>query len=77
LEENVWVSFVNPAYSSQRCFNCNKIDRQSRVGQKFHCVGCGHQANADINAAKNLAWMGREKIYSLRSAKVPLKELNF
>lgn len=46
---------VSPAHSSQTCSACGVVDSQSRVSQsQFICVACGHQANADINAAKVL-----------------------
>lgn len=49
------VEFVPAAYSSQTCSDCGCIDKRSRRSQsEFVCVGCGHTANADVNAAKVL-----------------------
>jgi putative transposase len=46
---------VNPAYTSQTCRNCGSVARENRKSQsEFHCLSCGHKANADINAAKNI-----------------------
>lgn len=46
---------VNPAYTSQTCSDCGCVDAGSRVSQsEFHCRHCGHQENADTNAAKNI-----------------------
>ena len=54
------VEEVNPEYSSQRCNSCGHISRNNRKTQeKFKCVKCGHEENADINAAKNI--LGYEK----------------
>jgi putative transposase len=50
------VEKVNPAYTSQTCNVCKHIASQSRQSQAtFVCVACGHQANADVNAARNIA----------------------
>ncbi|MCD1278604.1 transposase [Psychrobacter sp. CCUG 69069] len=50
---------VNPRYTSQTCFNCQHIAKENRQTQaKFECVKCGHKANADINAAKNILSAG-------------------
>lgn len=49
------VSFVNPKYTSQMCFECGYVDSENRKNQStFKCVKCGHSDNADINAAKNI-----------------------
>ena len=46
---------VNPAYTSQRCFDCGHIAPENRESQAvFVCKECGHTANADTNAAKNI-----------------------
>lgn len=46
---------VNPAYTSQTCNACKHVARESRESQAlFRCVVCGHQDNADVNAAKNI-----------------------
>ncbi|MGI5184266.1 RNA-guided endonuclease InsQ/TnpB family protein [Dactylosporangium sp. CA-152071] len=66
---------VNPAYTSQTCNSCRHIARDSRESQAvFRCVACGHQDNADVNAAKNilaagLAVTGRGDLATGRSAK--------
>ena len=50
---------VNPAYTSQTCNACQHVDRKNRESQAiFHCQNCGHQANADINAAQNIRAAG-------------------
>lgn len=47
---------VNPAYTSQRCSACGIVDREARESQAvFRCRSCGHTANADVNAAMNIA----------------------
>ena len=50
------VEKVNPAYTSQTCNACEHVDPKSRKNQAdFECTACGHQANADVNAACNIA----------------------
>lgn len=49
------VQRINPRYTSQTCNTCKHVARESRESQAlFLCVACGHQANADINAARNI-----------------------
>ena len=49
----VMVEFVNPAYSSQTCAACGHCRKSNRQSQsEFSCQRCGHQAHADVNAAR-------------------------
>ena len=49
------VVTVPPAYTSVRCNACGKVDPKSRESQAiFRCYSCGHTANADVNAARNI-----------------------
>jgi putative transposase len=49
------VEKINPAYTSQTCNACQHVAAASRQSQAvFRCVACGHQANADVNAARNI-----------------------
>jgi transposase len=51
------VSFVDPAYTSQQCSACGYIDKGNRKTQaEFVCLKCNHTENADVNAAKNIAF---------------------
>jgi putative transposase len=46
---------VNPRNTSRRCNPCGHISADSRKSQaEFHCVACGHRANADHNASTNI-----------------------
>jgi transposase len=54
------VQQVAAAYTSQTCNACGQIARESRESQpNFRCVACGHQAHADVNAARNIAAAGQ------------------
>ncbi len=51
----VSVVFVDPRYTSQACHACGLIDKRNRPNQAtFKCIGCGHEASADTNAARNI-----------------------
>lgn len=45
---------IDPRHTSQRCNACGHIERRNREGVTFHCRACSHQANADLNAARNI-----------------------
>lgn len=50
---------VPPQYTSQRCSHCGHVSAENRQSQAvFECVACGHSANADTNAAMNIAAIG-------------------
>lgn len=50
---------VDPAHTSQTCSACGHVAKENRRSQsKFQCVACGHQGNADINAALNILARG-------------------
>ena len=50
------VEYVPAAYTSQRCSACGTVAADSRKSQaEFACVACGFSANADTNAAINIA----------------------
>lgn len=50
------VSFrsVSPYYTSQTCSSCGHVDRRNRNGELFRCLECGYQANADVQASRNI-----------------------
>jgi putative transposase len=43
---------VPAAYSSQTCAACGHVAKASRRRARFHCVACGQEAPADVNAAR-------------------------
>jgi putative transposase len=53
------VIAVNPRHTSQRCAQCGHTEPGNRVTQaEFRCLGCGHNAHADVNAARNILRAG-------------------
>ena len=54
--EGISVKYVDPAYTSQKCSKCGYVDKENRTSQeKFKCIECGFELNADHNAAINIA----------------------
>ena len=49
------VETVEPSYTSQQCSTCGCTLEGNRDGQQFQCLECSYSANADYNAAKNIA----------------------
>ena len=61
-ERGIEVKYINPHYTSQRCSECGHIADENRKSQaEFECVSCGFKANADFNAARNIALPDIEK----------------
>ena len=52
----VQITAIPPAYTSQTCHNCGHIG--IRNGKHFRCAHCGNVADADVNAALNIATWG-------------------
>jgi len=49
---------VPPQHTSQACNECGHVSKENRKGTKFLCLACGHEAHADVNAAKNILAAG-------------------
>ena len=59
LSYKAHVEKVNPAYTSQTCNQCGSVDKVNRKTQSiFKCQHCGHEDNADVNAALNILAVG-------------------
>ena len=62
-EVGIDVIKINPRNTSRRCSDCGHIAKENRKDQaSFLCVKCGSKANADYNAAKNIALASGEVI---------------
>lgn len=54
------VAFVDPRHTSRTCSQCGHCDKANRKNQAtFRCLHCDYSTNADFNAARNLASLGR------------------
>lgn len=70
------VRKVNPAYTSQCCARCGTVDKSSRKNQAtFECGHCGHAANSDVNAARNILRAGTQPAPRVAVARPMKREL--
>jgi len=53
------VMYVKPNYTSQQCSKCSHTEKSNRVGNAFKCKKCGFELDADLNASRNIARIGR------------------
>jgi putative transposase len=50
------VRLVDPRNTSRTCPRCGCVDKRNRKNQsEFRCVACGHNDNADSNAAREIS----------------------
>jgi len=67
---------VQPAYSSQLCFQCGWVSRNNRRKQEhFKCEICGYTSNADLNASLNILGRSQDKELNSISDHKSVKEL--
>lgn len=52
--KGIRVHLTTPSYTSKTCSNCHSVEHTVRSGRSFHCNVCGHEEDADENAAKNV-----------------------
>lgn len=50
---------VSPRNTSRRCHECGAVDPESRKRALFRCTACGHEDDADVNAARNVLTLAR------------------
>ena len=60
--EGIPTSWIDPAYTSQRCPMCGHTERANRHKKRFKCKGCGHQDHSDRGASVNIAVKGVKKL---------------
>jgi putative transposase len=56
---------VNPKYTSQTCSVCGHQEKANRNGNIFKCKKCGFELHSDLNAARNIANLGKSEIRRL------------
>lgn len=58
-ERGAKLVLVPAHYTSQTCSVCGCVSADNRQSQsRFKCTSCGHEENADLNAAKNIRRQG-------------------
>jgi IS605 OrfB family transposase len=53
------VVYIKPNYTSQQCSKCSYTEKDNRNGNIFLCKKCGYELDADLNASRNIARIGR------------------
>ena len=53
------VVYIKPNYTSQQCSKCSHTEKDNRNGNIFKCKNCGYELDADLNASRNIARIGR------------------
>ena len=62
-EFDVQILKINPAYTSQDRSNCGYRHKNNRLGEKFLCLSCEHETDADLNAAINIHMRGTKNAH--------------
>ncbi len=57
-EQGILCEKVSPKYTSQTCSHCGAIHKNNRLGEKFKCIVCNVEMDADHNAAINILHRG-------------------
>lgn len=74
LEQFLWYKLeeqgktlvkVKPEYTSQRCSKCGHVEKSNRNKNQFRCKSCGFELHADLNVARNIAYLGISEISRL------------
>jgi putative transposase len=66
-EKGKRVLKVPPDKTSLTCSKCGCIEKNNRIGSVMKCRKCGFEINADLNAARNIANLGRSLIGRLNA----------
>ncbi len=53
------VVYIKPYYTSQQCSKCSHTEKSNRNGNIFLCKKCNYELDADLNASRNIARIGR------------------
>ncbi|HEX5546596.1 MAG TPA: transposase [Ktedonobacterales bacterium] len=75
-KRGIQATTVKSAYTSQECQRCHHVARSNRPTQQtFCCEVCGFRANADANAAVNIASRARDNEVQATTSRQDLKNL--
>ncbi|WP_246589273.1 transposase [Methanofollis formosanus] len=78
-EKGISTVYVDPAYTSQTCPQCNHISKNNRHRKSFVCECCGHSLHADLIGARNIESRARTYRYTLEvqgCSQPPKRELS-
>jgi len=57
-ENGIFLTKVNPSYTSQICSRCGTLDKSNRQGELYICNSCNLEIDADLNASINILHRG-------------------
>ena len=57
---------VDARYTSQRCSKCGHTEKDNRKESRFKCMKCGFDLDADLNASRNIAHLGKSHMRRLK-----------
>lgn len=63
------VIWIDPNLTSQKCSSCGFTSPRNRIGGEFRCQKCEFELNADLNAARNIAHIGKAEL-----SRLPVRE---
>ena len=52
------LGLVNPAYTTQDCYQCGYREEKKLSERTHHCSKCGYRTTRDLNAAQNILALG-------------------
>lgn len=61
------VIMVPPEMTSITCSKCGFTDKENRISHILKCKRCGYEINIDLNAARNIANLGKSLIGRLNA----------
>jgi transposase len=53
-ENRVLLAFVPPYDTSRACSECGNVSQDSRKGELYECIKCGHTIDADYQGSLNI-----------------------
>lgn len=73
---NIKLTYINPAYTSQCCPKCNCTSKKNRKKQdKFKCIECGYEKHADVVGSRNISSRSSAEFLNLNKRQI-LQHLN-
>src|SRR5690606_32432787 len=52
------IGWVNPAYTTQDCYECGYREEKTLAQRTHSCSNCGYNVSRDLNAAQNILALG-------------------
>ena len=70
-ELGIPVIYIDPAYTSQTCPRCGHVAKENRDGERFTCVACKYNNNADIVGSFNIRTKATVSRYTFETVGSP------